>query len=605
MYIVKEAYKYDWMVFCGNCRWRQPRALNLLLALIIDHPLSSILQLSCIQSCNTLVMPPKSPMISQAVLARREHNDQQPIFRLLSNKLLAKIITSSPFVDADEDGIRLCGPCLMLSHTCSRFRSVVLATPKVWTEMPIGQPNYVKACISRSKPLPIDVVIDSSNCDYPPYETSVNLALRELRRIGTLALTTYVRHENEEFVAKLASPAPMLKLLYIEFSYMLSEDEFILPKIFSGTIPPKLEFLQIANCGFPKICPLLWATTLTSLHLTKCTIWNDVEAMYTCLSRLQSLELIILEKCGILRNHTLSRKRQPRSLVLPNCNRFTIGGEFWGAATLLYYLSIPTTAHTVQLLCDRTRGPMLTGAETLVIPALTAFSETVLVEGRGKCTDVSLNAGTIELTALGSWSNAEVPNSSSVEEVMQWISEDDDDGDPPSFAIMIPTGEFVGVKDIQDSYNTFDSIVKSLSLLTTADRLSLLGSPRPDWPIYEVMAYFPVSHLQLDRDSAPAFIAAIQRMPDLFPSLGALSFHDVQFTSRTSGRSLFDKLLGILEPRFTQGGLNFVSVTQSTITRSMVDSLRNRLAGKGDVMWDGVQNGAKERESIFRNMARG
>ncbi|KZV73225.1 hypothetical protein PENSPDRAFT_683084 [Peniophora sp. CONT] len=547
-------------------------------------------------------MPPNVP-VNQSVLSRRQHNEQQLVFKMLSDDIIKKIITSSPFVDADEDGMRLCGPCLMLSHTCSRFRSIALATPEVWTEMPLGQPSFVKACINRSKPLPIDVVIDASNCEYQPYETSVNLALRELRRIGTLALTTYVPYENTQFIAKLASPVPLLKLLYIEFSYMLSDEGFILPKIFAGTVPPKLEFLQIANCGFPKICPLLFATTLTSLHLTKCTIWDNVEAMYTCLARLQNLELILLEKCTILRKHALSSKRQPRSLVLPKCTKYTIGGEFWGAATLLYYLSIPPTVHTLQLLCDRTKGPMLPGAQMLVIPALSAFSEAALAADR-KCTNVTLNAGTIELTVLGSWGSDEVPKPSSMDEIMQSLEDDDEGVDTPSFAIMIPTGKFVGVTDIQDSYSTFDSITKSLPFLTSADQLSLMGSARPEEPIYKVMAYFPASHLQLDRDSAPAFIAALQHTPDILPALAALSFHDVRFTTKAPP-SLFDKLMNALESRFIEGSVDFVSITQSTITRSMVDKLRNRLSGKGNVLWDGVQNGARERESAFRNMARG
>ena len=177
----------------------------------------------------------------------------------LPPEVLAKVLS---FRHDDRD-------LISATHVCEQWRSTLLSTPLLWTEVVFGDPDRTFTYLERSKGTPLHVSIGGSTLD------SLTGDMSWISRMSTLTITG-AQGQIESIAGQLCSPAPLLQSLTfkapLEPEVWRAVGHLIhIPPGFLGQQVPSLcnlAFLSVSPSPVTSI-PL---QHLTSLHWTDSSV---------------------------------------------------------------------------------------------------------------------------------------------------------------------------------------------------------------------------------------------------------------------------------------------------------------------------------------------
>ncbi|KZV61174.1 hypothetical protein PENSPDRAFT_659100 [Peniophora sp. CONT] len=296
----------------------------------------------------------KDQGLTNAISARRLHNESACIFRILPTEVL-RLLVSALAHDAEDvwqDGVFDVTPGLSLSHSCARWREIATTTPEIWTIIPLTFAKWTRECLRRSQPLPIVVSSEAGEAS----ERSKAAALKHLGRVRMLVL----EHEDaeDEGSPALTAPAPMLECIRAIFAFQSERQPAIFCDFFGGQQPPRLKEVSISNAmlhGVP--IPFMRTRTIKSLNFSCCTLWSNLEEMMDTLACVPELEELIIEYSNIVLEFPPSWDPPPTDdasasiipLQLPRLKNLWMKVNFFEAALVLRHVSLPTDIHTIGL----------------------------------------------------------------------------------------------------------------------------------------------------------------------------------------------------------------------------------------------------------------
>lgn len=201
-------------------------------------------------------------------------------------------------------------PGLSLSHTCSRWREISVATPDIWTIIPLTHAKWTRECLRRSQPLPIMVLSGTSDS-----ERSKQAVMKHLQRVRVLVSEN--EDDEDEGCPALTAPAPMLEYMRVMFASQSEHQPDAYRRFFGGQQPPRMKEVSISNAMLhgAKI-PFLRARTIRSLIFSCCTIRNDLEEMVDTLPCVPELEELMLEYSNVVVEFPASRDPAPTKDIL-------------------------------------------------------------------------------------------------------------------------------------------------------------------------------------------------------------------------------------------------------------------------------------------------
>ncbi|KAI0061437.1 hypothetical protein BV25DRAFT_1992139 [Artomyces pyxidatus] len=197
---------------------------------------------------------------------------------------------------------------LAVTQVCYSWRSIAYSCKDLWTDIHLQSYMWTRISLDRSNPYPVTVrcVHDEYSDGKPPNSAAMALALRELPRIRDLALEKWHPYKrprgpiNTSAVDTLvadairlltARSAPLLQELSLDTS--LSTHPVSLAGIFQDDVPSALCFLKLRNCQIPS-SSVLFAPTLTRLHLYDCVAWPTDEHVRETFSRMPRLQNVLV-----------------------------------------------------------------------------------------------------------------------------------------------------------------------------------------------------------------------------------------------------------------------------------------------------------------------
>jgi len=95
------------------------------------------------------------------------------------------------------------------THVCERWRSTLISTPLLWTDVVFGDPDRSSTYLERSKGSPLHVSIGGPALDYSTGDTSW------IGRTSSLSIARD-KKQMESIAAQLCLPAPLLQSLTFE-----------------------------------------------------------------------------------------------------------------------------------------------------------------------------------------------------------------------------------------------------------------------------------------------------------------------------------------------------------------------------------------------------
>ncbi|KAK7034716.1 hypothetical protein VNI00_012123 [Paramarasmius palmivorus] len=278
-------------------------------------------------------------------------NSLLPINRL-PNELLSKIfiercselkepIIRDPDYEIPREG------WLSLTHVCSHWRRVALATPSLWFSPDFRFPDLSLAMLERSKFAPLHIETYWYHLSEKG-RFAVSEALKHVGHIETLKLR-YHDEDSEKGVIKglsaLAEPAPMLRSLEVSRSIVHNPGHgcVTIPATFLGNHTPNITHLRLDGSFFP------WDSTfydnipsLTCLYLSL--------TPYEHLSPSRTRLLDILRKCPALKKLQLRNAipmpdvSSTAPVVLPNLELLSLSASLTFCVDFLDYIMFPDTA---------------------------------------------------------------------------------------------------------------------------------------------------------------------------------------------------------------------------------------------------------------------
>ena len=176
------------------------------------------------------------------------------------------------------------------THVCERWRSTLLSTPLLWTDVEFGDPDRTATYLERSKGAPLHVSIGGSALD------SSTTDMSWIDRMSSLSINGD-QGQIESVVGRLCLPAPFLQSL--TFSASLRTPEWMpvghpirIPPGFLGHQMPSLRALAFISVSPPPII------SLPLQHLTNLR-WTDssvvVGELLALLASAPLLEAITLD----------------------------------------------------------------------------------------------------------------------------------------------------------------------------------------------------------------------------------------------------------------------------------------------------------------------
>jgi len=190
-----------------------------------------------------------------------------------------------------------------MSHVCTRWRDIALATPLLWTNIDvysIDSVDYVTSYLKRSHNCPVDVRFDIWQSDrlLDPEAGSrilplVDIALQHIARWRTLLVFASQKSTTTSILLKMADmAAPLLqRIRIVDDDEDINDDQHIMdtnqalsvkPRIFTGGAP-SLHALRVnrLHCLPP-------FTNVTTLHLHTSTCFSSLEMNTQVLSELSA-----------------------------------------------------------------------------------------------------------------------------------------------------------------------------------------------------------------------------------------------------------------------------------------------------------------------------
>ena len=215
----------------------------------------------------------------------------------LPPELLAKILE---FRHDDRD-------LISATHVCVRWRSTLLSTPLLWTEVAIGDLDRTLTYLERSKNALLHVSVGESALD------SGYFSAHDMSWIGrTDSLCIYADREQTKSIAgRLCLPAPLLQSLTFDASFDDVGGYVQIPHKFLGRQAPSLRKL-----AFFSVSPIpvvnLPLQNLTNLR------WTDQSPMVSIAELLAFLALApLLEDIALaLRVESTTGPERPRAITL-------------------------------------------------------------------------------------------------------------------------------------------------------------------------------------------------------------------------------------------------------------------------------------------------
>ncbi|VDC06619.1 unnamed protein product [Peniophora sp. CBMAI 1063] len=314
-----------------------------------------------------------------------ERNAQpSPISRLPTELLttVIKVIIHDPTYS--HRGEYLPGVSIAVSQVCRFWREAAFspACRALWAHVPLRHnADCVDAFMKRSHPLPTIVAIELGNTSTPTSFLALAQAMLHMDRIGCISFHTEYQAEmaydpvEEDLRRRVydilsAHPAPSLKDFI--WSCLIDDgfDDLILPtSLFGGRVPESLRRVRMEGTEIPLEHTILRAN-LTSLDLTWCMAWRDIDGLLDSLSCMSGLQHFVLD-ATLLWNDGSSQSYDLRSVDLPCLRTFCIRGDatLRMSALVFAYLRIPINTR-IHLSCDF--GEALQADVTLLCNGLVA-----------------------------------------------------------------------------------------------------------------------------------------------------------------------------------------------------------------------------------------
>ena len=197
----------------------------------------------------------------------------------LPPEVLAKVLS---FRHNDRD-------LISATHVCERWRSTLLSTPMLWTEVVFGDPDRTITYLERSKGAPLHVSIGGSTLDFSAGDMSWIYRMSSLYICGE-------QEEVQSVAEQLCLPAPLLQSLIFDVSpghqdwTTVGHIVCISPGFLGGQLP------SLINLSFLSVAPSP-DSSIPLQHLTSLE-WTDsfvvVAELFVILSSAPLLEAIAL-----------------------------------------------------------------------------------------------------------------------------------------------------------------------------------------------------------------------------------------------------------------------------------------------------------------------
>lgn len=230
---------------------------------------------------------------------KRERNAHVPFCRL-PVELQIQIFREDT---ADRNSGHLLRRVISLSGVSSRWRAVVVGTPRLWTYASTNHPDILDLVLARSATAPLDVDVITSPKNMAEENTVYTVAQHHQR---WRSLRWRGRHMAPLYSA-LQNPSPLLEILHLEYGSGLSPSSGKVVHIGGG---PRLSDLFLANV-FPANPDTITLTHLKTLSLRDlCPLEEELLAL---LASCQNLEWLKLKHAA----HIPSQSTDTITITLP------------------------------------------------------------------------------------------------------------------------------------------------------------------------------------------------------------------------------------------------------------------------------------------------
>ncbi|KAK7058665.1 hypothetical protein VNI00_002301 [Paramarasmius palmivorus] len=290
---------------------------------------------------------------------RSQRNSLTTISRL-PPELLSRILAHCAFrSDTEISSLIRC------THVCSRWRTLALDTPSLWSEPEFEKSNMALEMLRRARNTPLHIKAALHRPLIAVREPLLE-AIQNVSRIASLHIAASHNQLVGEIIPLLGKPAPKLQALYLE-TY---GGTVVLPEQFLQDEAPRLRSLELFNVHIPWNSRLLSdLTTLSIAGNLDDTMLPSASHFMNVLRNMPALEVLALEE-SVPNISTAARESLP-TLTLPNLRRLTLRSNILSCTTLVDKLIFPSTTFVYLVLRSTARSPEDAQAEfRLVKPSL-------------------------------------------------------------------------------------------------------------------------------------------------------------------------------------------------------------------------------------------
>ncbi|TFK50603.1 hypothetical protein OE88DRAFT_1661108 [Heliocybe sulcata] len=230
---------------------------------------------------------------------------------------------------------------LVITHVCHHWRTVALGTPSLWTEVYLTQPECVQMMLTRSKQVPLSILLPR-NPLRQNHRLTLEHALAQLHRIRRLDLSVSFADLEKLDSARLGDPIQLRELVLARLFHMNEKPSgtLLLP-IISRLATARLQSLLIYNLPLIAFRELLMPT-LTSLSLSNCSPSIDVMCILKVLQTMPKLRLLHLT--SVLASSGLLSRDARYTADLPHLEHVTVSDMPPQCAALLSNLCLSSNA---------------------------------------------------------------------------------------------------------------------------------------------------------------------------------------------------------------------------------------------------------------------
>ncbi|KZV72078.1 hypothetical protein PENSPDRAFT_376045 [Peniophora sp. CONT] len=271
---------------------------------------------------------------------RYEANNRRPTFAL-PNELLHYIVEYLPRCSSWYG--EFCSksfPAYRLSQTCHRWRSVAISAPAAWRAIPYNNEYWWEECSRRAGKAPLQLVFQGPYFD----KDSVDILTPFIQRAGQFTifgdLDTVTRENFRALFTILSVACPHLTRFDLEFT----DDVIPLPTyLFASNPLPQLADLRLTQCNLAQASHILRGPMLTTINVTQCTFWDNIDDMVATFSAMPALESFYSNASDLILDPTPSSTHPFRCARMKHMYWLEICGGIRQGAALLQYLMLPLT----------------------------------------------------------------------------------------------------------------------------------------------------------------------------------------------------------------------------------------------------------------------